>query len=151
MPFPPHAQDSGYPFIIEGKTVNFRGTLTLRYVLWEATSLFILHFESAEPVWQLIQICKQRYMIACIVECFDSTSLMQYQFQVCTHGTHASHTKDLEGPLHDHIAITYGITDNLILNSCRYFHVVDGLVPDIMHDRNHSSDSQASNALPHPR
>lgn len=41
---------------------------------------------------------------------------------------------DLNGPLHDHVAITYGITDESILNSSRYFHVLDGLVPDIMHD-----------------
>ena len=41
---------------------------------------------------------------------------------------------DLHGPLHNHIATTYGIAEQSILNECRYFHVVDGLVPDIMHD-----------------
>ena len=43
-------------------------------------------------------------------------------------------TTDLDGPLQSHIATTYGITTNSILNTSRYFHVVDGLVPDIMHD-----------------
>lgn len=48
--------------------------------------------------------------------------------------THESHIRDLTGPLHSHISATYGIVEESILNSCRYFHVVDGLVPDIMHD-----------------
>ena len=41
---------------------------------------------------------------------------------------------DLCGPLCEHIATTYGIVEQTILNECRYFHVVDGLVPDVMHD-----------------
>ena len=35
---------------------------------------------------------------------------------------------------HDHIATTYGLHRNSILNSTRFFHIVDGLAPDIMHD-----------------
>lgn len=48
-----------------------------------------------------------------------------------TRDTHASHLGDLHTPLHNHIATTYGVAEQ-----CRYFHVhvVDGLVPDIMHD-----------------
>ena len=51
-----------------------------------------------------------------------------------TRSTHASHLADLNGPLHDHVAKTYGVTTQSILNSLQYFHVVDGLVPDVMHD-----------------
>lgn len=40
----------------------------------------------------------------------------------------------MDGPLHSHIATTYGITENSILNELKYFHVVNGIVPDIMHD-----------------
>lgn len=47
---------------------------------------------------------------------------------------HKSHISDLNGPLHDHIATTYGVSANSILNSCRFFYVVDGIVPDVMHD-----------------
>ena len=36
--------------------------------------------------------------------------------------------------LHDHASTTYGIVRNSILNESTYFHVVDGLVPDIKHD-----------------
>ena len=47
---------------------------------------------------------------------------------------HASHCADLGGALHSHIATTYGLVHDSILNSTRYFHIVEGLVPDIMHD-----------------
>ena len=47
---------------------------------------------------------------------------------------HASYCQDLGGALHDHVAVTYGVTRDSILNTSRYFHVIDGLVPDIMHD-----------------
>ena len=40
----------------------------------------------------------------------------------------------MESPLLDHSATTYGIVRDSILNSSKYFNVVDGLVPDIMHD-----------------
>ena len=36
--------------------------------------------------------------------------------------------------LHNHVATTYGIVRNSILNSTRFFHVVTGLPIDIMHD-----------------
>jgi hypothetical protein len=45
-----------------------------------------------------------------------------------------SHVADLDGPLQQHNATTYGISGNSILNNSRYFHVVVGLAPDIMHD-----------------
>ena len=51
-----------------------------------------------------------------------------------TRDTYASHVADLDGPLRNHIATTYGISENSILNRSRYFHVADGLPPDIMHD-----------------
>lgn len=54
--------------------------------------------------------------------------------QLRTRDTYTSHTADLDGPLRGHIATTYGVSGNSILNSSRYFHVVDGLAPDIMHD-----------------
>ena len=47
---------------------------------------------------------------------------------------HASHCADMSGALHSHIATTYGLVRDSILNSTRYFHTVEGLVPDIMHD-----------------
>ena len=36
--------------------------------------------------------------------------------------------------MHNHYATTYGLHRDSILNESRYFHVTDGLVPDVMHD-----------------
>ena len=49
---------------------------------------------------------------------------------------YSAHCEALNGPdaIRSHIATTYGVTKNSILNSYKYFHVVRGLVPDIMHD-----------------
>lgn len=55
-------------------------------------------------------------------------------FQPRTRETHKQHCSQLQGPLHDHIATTYGLHRDSILNSSHYFHVCDGLAPDIMHD-----------------
>ena len=45
-----------------------------------------------------------------------------------------AHCAELDGPLHDHIATTYGVAGNSILNDLDFFHVTTGLVPDIMHN-----------------
>lgn len=58
----------------------------------------------------------------------------EVQLQPRTRETHAAHVSDLHGPLHEHIATTYGVAEESILNNSHYFHVVDGLVPDVMHD-----------------
>ena len=55
-------------------------------------------------------------------------------FQLRTRETHKQHCEQLQGPLHDHVTTTYGLQNDSILNSSKFFHVVDGLVPDIMHD-----------------
>lgn len=45
-----------------------------------------------------------------------------------------AHVDSLGGPLNDHIATTFGIVRNSILNELEHFRVVTGLIPDIMHD-----------------
>ena len=40
----------------------------------------------------------------------------------------------MDGPLHDNIATTYGLDCDSFLNSLQFFHVTDGLSPDILHD-----------------
>ena len=54
--------------------------------------------------------------------------------QLRTKETYEAHCADLGGPLNDHIATTFGIVRNSILNKLSYFHVTYGLVPDIMHN-----------------
>lgn len=56
------------------------------------------------------------------------------EFQARSRETHASQCASLEGPLHDHYATTFGIAHDSILNTSRYFHVTEGLIPDVMHD-----------------
>lgn len=55
-------------------------------------------------------------------------------FQLRTRATHNAQCSSLGGPLHNHYATTYGIHQDSILNSSRYFHVTDGLVPDVMNN-----------------
>ena len=47
---------------------------------------------------------------------------------------HRRQCSALGNVLDSHIATTYGVCRDSILNSLRYFHVIDGLPPDIMHD-----------------
>ena len=51
-----------------------------------------------------------------------------------TRDTHAHHIRSLQGPLNSHSSVTYGLTRDSCLNSSSYFHVTEGLAPDIMHD-----------------
>ena len=55
-------------------------------------------------------------------------------FQPRTQETHRLHCENLGGHLHDHFATTYGIHHDSILNSSQFYHVTEGLPPDIMHD-----------------
>jgi len=51
-----------------------------------------------------------------------------------TRETHSEHCSALGGPLHEHFSTTYGILAESVLNSSRYFHIIDGMIPDVMHD-----------------
>ena len=58
-------------------------------------------------------------------------SFFAEEFQPRTKEAHVRHCQNLGGPLHDHVATTYGIHHNSIF---RFYHVTEGLPPDIMHD-----------------
>ena len=47
---------------------------------------------------------------------------------------HTEQCSNLGGALHKHYSTTYGINCDSIVNKSRYFHVTEGLVPDVMHD-----------------
>ena len=56
-------------------------------------------------------------------------------FQSRNRETHARHVTNLSDPLlAASVATTYGLCRDAILNSLQYFHVTEGLPPDIMHD-----------------
>ena len=76
-------------------------------------------------------------MIACVHVCVPVLSCCQFfaeDFQQRTRDTHRQHCEKLNSPLHDHIATTFGLHHDSILNSSRFYHVTEGLPPDIMHD-----------------
>lgn len=51
-----------------------------------------------------------------------------------TRETHVHQCADLDGPLHNHYATAYGLHRDSALNTLCFFHVTEGLIPDIMHD-----------------
>ena len=71
---------------------------------------------------------------AVILTTISPIQFISEAFQSRTRETHANQCASLSGPLKDHFATTYGLHRDSILNTSRYFHVTEGLVPDIMHD-----------------
>ena len=55
-------------------------------------------------------------------------------FQLWTRDTHQTHCSSLGGPLHNHIATTYGLNRESSPNKLAHFHTTEGLIPDVMHD-----------------
>ena len=47
---------------------------------------------------------------------------------------HAEQCLNLNGALHKHYSTTCGINCDSVVNKSKYFHVTEGLVPDVMHD-----------------
>ena len=66
---------------------------------------------------------------------FFSPQFTPTSFQARTRETHACHVEDLGDPvLASALATAYGLNQDSILNSLQFFHVTEGLPPDIMHD-----------------
>lgn len=65
--------------------------------------------------------------------CCSFSQFLETFVQLRTKELYEAHCEGLGGPLHNHIATTYGIVCNSALNACRYFHITSGMVPDIMH------------------
>ena len=57
---------------------------------------------------------------------------MEEEFTLRTRQSYEYQCNTLEGPSADHNATTYGIVRNSTLHKSKYFHVMEGLVPDIM-------------------
>ena len=83
------------------------------------------------------------------VSCYNYNAFLQKQhkhsfspqftataFQLRSRETHSYHCSllDSTSSLRDHVATTYGVVRDSILNTSKYFHVTGGLVPDVMHD-----------------
>jgi len=58
------------------------------------------------------------------------------EFLLRSRAMHNKHCEELSGPasLQDHHATTNGVVRNSCLNTSKFFHVINGMAPDIMHD-----------------
>ncbi len=62
------------------------------------------------------------------------TQFLESDFTLRTKEVYQHHVSALSGPLRDHNATAYGMWRESELNRLRYFHVTEGMVPDVMHD-----------------
>lgn len=75
---------------------------------------------------------KCRYCLA--VDAEIQTKFCDGQFEARTKTGHNLHCSGLETDLHEYFGKLYGINGKSVLNELKFFHVIGGLVPDIMHD-----------------
>lgn len=85
--------------------------------------------EMQTKVWHVWYLCIVDHAVSLYTLKFTEDDL-----QLRTEEIYNAHCEGLDGPLGSHIATTYGVANKSVLNDCQYFHVVNGLVPDIMHD-----------------
>jgi hypothetical protein len=63
------------------------------------------------------------------------TKFIAHKFQLRNRITHDYHIRALSvADTREHIQTTYGIFADSVLHQSSYFHITEGLVPDIMHD-----------------
>ena len=79
-------------------------------------------------------ICTYMYRQLIVLTYIYNSSMYVDDFQLRTRDMHEQHCDKLQGPLHDHITTTYGLHRDSILNTSKFFHITEVLVPDIMHD-----------------
>ena len=75
---------------------------------------------------------KCRYCLAVDVDI--QTKFCDRQFEARTKTNHDLHCSGLATTLREYFGKLYGINGTSILNELKHFHVIGGLVPDIMHD-----------------
>ena len=127
---------------INGKTYTFRGTVSIV----PADNLASHYLGGCKSLSSALRKCRHCMATADMAKevcafymglfcCYNS--LFQFtseSFQCRSRETHSNHCASLNGPLGSHFATTYGVVRDSSLNSSRYFHVTEGLVPDVMHD-----------------
>jgi hypothetical protein len=118
--------EDGVTFTVRGADYTFHGTVSL-FPADNLASQFVGGYKALNAALR-----KCRHCLA-VQEDMESKFLSD-AFEARTRLTHANHCAHLGGPLHNHYATTYGLHRDSILNELRYFHVTEGLVPDIMHD-----------------
>jgi hypothetical protein len=135
-------------FQVDGIEVSLTGTITLV----PADNLASQFLGGYKALASALRKCRQclavmsdmKSKVLIINNIQHSVSLSPYlcdtqfrseDFVERTKATHKNHVALLDSPgLRQHIATTYGLHRDSILNSSKYFHVTEGLIPDIMHD-----------------
>lgn len=112
--------------MVEGKVVNFRGTLTI----CSADNPAACSLGGYKALHSAIRKCRSCMAVDADIQTKVKIShynpiLIQFteaQLQLRTCDTHTNHVADLTGPLHGHKATTYGVSEKSILNESVYFH-----------------------------
>lgn len=79
-----------------------------------------------------ILMCTTYYLFVPNKMMLATSQFIERNLQLRTKEVHNAYYDSLGGPLNDHIATTFGIVRKSILNDLNHFHVVTGLVPDII-------------------
>uniref|UniRef100_A0A1X7V4A6 Uncharacterized protein n=1 Tax=Amphimedon queenslandica TaxID=400682 RepID=A0A1X7V4A6_AMPQE len=64
------------------------------------------------------------------------SKFLAHEFKERNRSTHEYHIRALKtnSATHEHISKSFGINEDSVLHKSTYFHITEGLVPDIMHD-----------------
>jgi hypothetical protein len=118
--------DEGVIFNINQTDYKFNGTITLI----PGDNLASQYLGGYKSLASALRKC--RHCMA--VDAQMQTQFVGDAFEPRSRQTHSLHCASLCGPNYNHFSTTYGIHRDSIVNSSRYFHVTEGLVPDVMHD-----------------
>lgn len=116
----------GHNFTVRSEVIKMKGTLLL-VSADNLASHFIGGYKALNAALR-----KCRHCLA--TDAHTSIKFTAESFKSQTQDAHKKYVEALTGPYPGHIATTYGVVQDSILNSSSYFHVVDGLVPDVLHD-----------------
>lgn len=131
---------------VDGIEYNFKGTIAL-VPGDNLASQFLGGYKALNAALRKCRHCmatvedmnsKVSYILLITVTILKTFYLtMQFvaeSFQSRTRETHQHQCSTLTGSLQQHNSIAFGIRHDSILNQSSYFHVTEGLCPDIMHD-----------------
>ena len=117
----------GYNFKIGGRVKMMFGTVTI----FTADNL-AAHQVAGFKIGFAKAFRKCRYCLAtdCDIQSHFSDCLLEYR----TKENHILHCQRLNTNYAEHFQKLYGINFDSVLNELQYFHVIGGMVPDVLHD-----------------
>ena len=119
--------EAGVEFVIHGKVIKMFGTVSIvsaDNLASHAVGGFKIGFASGYR--------KCRYCLA--TDKKIQSKFSDSEFIPRTKKDHDLHCQGLDTELADYFSRIYGINDTSVLNQLKYYHVIGGLAPDVMHD-----------------